>query len=366
MRGRSRIRGLRGGLVGLFVALTWAGVANAEPPPFCDPVVVMTDAEGDGHHASTDVRRAWLSEANGGDLQAVIEVDVGTWQPDHDDPAEVRAAFLFTVNGDGVTRYVRLRGDSDTAIWDHGTWTLAGGFVTQGGTTGDRDTAFGPAAAWIDVPTSVVDDTDVLTNTFVLTYDGSDFVDHAPGGTSPGAPERGPSFVVGECAGVGLNAPGTITGARRVTISGRVFPAAQNVDITITRGKPHATFTTMTDEDGRFSIRMMVREKTTVVAVDEDGLTSLTRTIRVRSKVTIQARELANGKTRITGRTDPALPGRIQLFKTTAFVASITRQIDGGRFQLPAKNLSPGRYEVIYTPSNGRAIRDISNRVRVT
>jgi hypothetical protein len=357
---------LRGGLLGLLVALAWAGVANAIPPVECNPAVVMEDLEGDGHHRSTDVLRAWFSEANGGNLQAVIEVETGTWEPDHDNPPAVQAAFLFTVNGDGVTRYVRMTGDANDQTWDYGTWT-GGMFVTAGPTTGDLDVVTsGPAATWIDVPTSVADDGDVLTNTFVLTYDGADFVDHAPGATSPNAPERGPSFVVGECAGVGLNAPGTITGARRVTVSGQVIPAAQNVEVTITRGTPNATFTTMTDEDGKFSIRMMVREKTTVVAEDEDGLTSLTRTIRVRSKVTIQATELANGKTRITGRTDPALPGRVQLFKTTAFVASITRQIDGGRFQLPAKNLSPGRYEVIYTPRNGRAIRDISNRVRVT
>jgi hypothetical protein len=358
---------LRGGLLGLLVALAWAGVANAEPPLPCDPAVVMKDAEGDGHHRSTDVLRAWFSEANGGNLQAVIEVETGTWEPDHDNPPAVQAAFLFTVNGDGVTRYVRMTGDGTNQTWDHGTWTLMGSFAPQGATTGDLDVVTsGAAATWIDVPTSVADDGDVLTNTFVLTYDGADFVDHAPGATSPGNTERGPSFVVGQCAGVRINAPSTITGARRVTVSGQVVPAAQNVEVTITRGKPHATFTTMTDEDGRFSIRMMVREKTTVVAEDEDGLTSLERTIRVRSKVTIQARELANDKTRITGRTDPALPGRVQLFKTTAFIASITRQIDGGRFQLPAKNLSPGRYEVIYTPSNGRAIRDISNRIRVT
>ncbi len=366
MRGRSRIGGLRGGLLALLAALAWAGVANAAPQP-CNSVVVMHDAEGDGHHRSTDVVRAWFSEEDAGSLQAVIEVETGTWEPDHDNPPEVTAAFLFTVNGDGVTRYVRMRGDATNQTWDHGTWTLAGGFASQGGTIGDLDVVVsGAAATWINVPTSVADNGDVLTNTFVLTYDGADFVDHAPGATAPSNPERGPSFVVGECAGVGLNAPGTITGARRVTVSGQVFPAAQNVEVTMTRGKPNATFTTMTDEDGKFSVRMMVREKTTVVAEDEDGLTSLTRTIRVRSKVTITARELANGKTRITGRTDPALPGRIQLFKTTAFVASITRQIDGGRFQLPAKSLSPGRYEVIYTPSNGRASRDISNRVRVT
>ena len=362
----------------MLVALAWAGVASALPPPACDPAVVINDSRTDGHHGPTDVLSAWLSEEDGGDLQAVIKVDLGNWDAEHDEDEIVAGyVFLFTVNG--ATRFVRLSVDVDfQATYDYGTYTFPNTFTSQGMTTGRREPEptippwSGDGTAVIDIPTIVADDGDLLTDTFVLTYDGivggppnpPTWVDAAPGGESPGEAESGPSFLVGACAGVRLNAPRTVTGARRVTISGALVPAQEDVDVAITRGRPNAIFNTTTEADGTFSIRMFVREKTTVVA-EADGFTSQTRTIRVRSKVTIKAKELANGKTKITGKTDPALPGRVQLFKTTAFFPTTTKQIGGGTFSLPAKNLKPGRYQVLYTPSGGRALRDFSNKVTV-
>ena len=55
---------------------------------------------------------AWLSEANGGNLQAVIEVELGNWDAEHDDPEIVAGyVFLFTKNGvDEVRPAVGRRG----------------------------------------------------------------------------------------------------------------------------------------------------------------------------------------------------------------------------------------------------------------
>ncbi len=101
----------------------------------------MPDANGDGHHIPTDVLRAWLSEANG-PLQAVIEVKVGTWVPEHDDPVVV-AGYAFIFDHEGQTRYVRMSVDAaDGVIFDYGTWSLSPNstFTQQGLTTGGRDT----------------------------------------------------------------------------------------------------------------------------------------------------------------------------------------------------------------------------------
>ncbi len=79
----------------------------------------------------------------------------------------------------------------------------------------------------------------------------------------------------------------------------------------------------------------------------------------------ISATRLWNGKTRITGLTSPWLPGRVQLIKTTAFRPAASKQIAGGKFFFSPRRLSPGRWQVIYTPSGGRAVRSISPAVRV-
>ena len=85
----------------------------------------------------------------------------------------------------------------------------------------------------------------------------------------------------------------------------------------------------------------------------------------MRSTASIKAIRLANGKTRIKGMTSPWLPGRVQLIKTTAFVPAATKQITGGAFSFTPRRLSPGRWQVIYTPAGGWAVRSISPAVRV-
>src|SRR4051812_4299406 len=81
------------------------GVAAAAPAP-CNGVPQIPDATGDGHHATSDVLSAWLSE-DSGHLQAVIQVHAGDWVPEHTDAAINGSGFamLFTLNG--RTGYVR-------------------------------------------------------------------------------------------------------------------------------------------------------------------------------------------------------------------------------------------------------------------
>ena len=379
MRGRRLIGCLRGFLATTIVAvaaLAWPGVATAVPPAPCDPAVVIQDPGTDGHHEPTDVLRAWLSEAETGNLKAVIEVDLGNWDAEHDDPIIVAGyAFLFTVNG--VTRFVRLSVDEDfNDTYEYGTYTFPGTFTQQGLTTGRREPGplpptNGNGTAIIDVPTSLADNGDLLTDTFVLTYDGivggvPVWVDQAPGGETPTQQPRGPSFLVGQCAGVRLNVPTRITGARMVTIFGRVLGGTEGDQVVIRRKTKSGTVTSQTtiDAEGDYSINAFVRETTTVSAVSGQ-FESQDKTITVKSVVTIKANKRASGKTKITGKTNPALPGKVKLYKTTAFFATASKEIDGGRFSFPAKRLKPGRYEVIYTPSQGRALRDISNKVTV-
>ena len=380
MRGRRVIGGLGGSaVIALIAALALAAALPAggnvviAPPAPCSPGVVMNDAFGDGHHKPTDVLRAWLSEANGS-LQAVIEVQLGTWVPEHDEPQVVGGyAFLFTVGG--VTRFVRMSVDeSNVATFDYGTWTLAGGFVPEGVTTGDRDTnPVGSAAAWITVPASLVAPGAILTDTFVITYDGiisgvPTDVDQAPGGTHPNDPARGPDFIVGSCAVVSIAAPASLKGAKpRVTISGSVAPAAAGIPVAITRqGAGTLVTNTTTDALGNFAVQVPIRETTRIKATNTaNGIDSTTRTIIMRSVVTIRAIRLPNGRTRIRGTTSPWLPGRLQLIKTTAFVPVARKTIRGGAFSFTPRRLRPGRWQVIYTPSGGRAVRSISKAVRV-
>ena len=363
----------------MLVALAWAGVASALPPPACDPAVVINDSHTDGHHGPTDVLSAWLSEEDGGDLQAVIKVDLGNWDAEHDEDEIVAGyVFLFTVNG--ATRFVRLSVDVDfQATYDYGTYTFPNTFTSQGMTTGRREPEptlppwSGDGTAVIDIPTIVADDGDLLTDTFVLTYDGivggppnpPTWVDAAPGGELAGRgrvrallprrrvrrrPAQRAADGYRRAEGDDLGHGDPCRGRRRRRDHARDAERdLQHYD----RSRRHLLDPNVRarEDDGRRGRRRSSQ--------------SQTRTIRVRSEVTIKAKELANGKTKITGKTNPALPGRIQLFKTTAFFPTTTKQIGGGTFQLPAKNLKPGRYQVLYTPRGGRALRDFSNKVTV-
>ena len=120
MRGRSRIGGLRGTVAAALIAaaaltvaaLPAGGNVALAPPVPCTPGVVINDSATDGHHQPTDVLSAWLSEANGGNLQAVIVVDLGNWDAEHDDP-DIVAGYVFLFTKAGVTKFVRLSVDEE-------------------------------------------------------------------------------------------------------------------------------------------------------------------------------------------------------------------------------------------------------------
>ena len=83
---------------------------------------MIPDPLGDGHHHPTDVTSAWLSEANGGNLQAVIQARLGNWDAEHDEPL-IEAGYIFLFTESGVTRFVRLRVDElFGATYDYGTY----------------------------------------------------------------------------------------------------------------------------------------------------------------------------------------------------------------------------------------------------
>ncbi len=187
-----------------------AGAAAAPAP--CGGVPQISDATGDGHHSNTDVVSAWIAES-AGHLQAVVKVHIAVWEPVHDDSDAAGFALLWASGG--VTRYVRAEAPRGAAVrFDHGTWTLAGGFVSAGATTGATTPGTGGTVT-IDIPDAYAAATTVLARPFVLTYDGmtgadAHWVDRAPGGVTPASDEVGADVVAGSCAtGAGPGTPGT-------------------------------------------------------------------------------------------------------------------------------------------------------------
>ena len=197
----------------LAVAAQAAPAAAAIPPP-CGAAQI-TDAAGDGHHDNTDVTAAWLAEADGR-LQAVIRPRAAVWEPVHDDSDAAGFAFLYTAGG--ATRYVRAEAPRGAPVrFDHGTWTLAGGFASDGPTAGEAVAGPGGAVA-IDLP--AVPAGTVLARPFALTYDGATgtaphWVDRAPGGVDPAGTEVGADFVAGSCAAPGPGGTPLAAGRRR-------------------------------------------------------------------------------------------------------------------------------------------------------
>ena len=236
----SRPRRVVAAAAAVFIVAVAFGVpaASAAPPAPCGGTPQITDAKGDGHHTNTDVTAAWLTEA-GGRLQAVVQVDFGLWEPAHPDSAQAGIAVLYELAGQ--TRYVRVTmAFGAPPAFDHGTWTRAGGFVSQGATGAEVTTGAG-ATVTLDVP-AVAAGT-VLARPFVLTYDGEEagqphWVDRAPGATTPDdtIARRGLRrrlLLGGPAAGPGRSrrprsiskAPRKLTGSGRATITGKVTPA---------------------------------------------------------------------------------------------------------------------------------------------
>src|SRR3954452_18396648 len=93
------------GALALAVLGIAAGAARAAPPA-CNNSPQITDASGDGHHLGTDVLAAWWSEASG-HLQAVIQVNDGSWTHAYDDADIIGAGYAFVFMARGRTNYVR-------------------------------------------------------------------------------------------------------------------------------------------------------------------------------------------------------------------------------------------------------------------
>ena len=358
--------------------------ASAVAPAPCGGLPQLTDVTGDGHHNTTDITAAWLSES-AGRLQAVVKVTAGNWAPDHDDSEAAGFALLFDAGGQ--TRYVRATAPQPAAgpvRFDYGTWSLAGGFASQGPTSGSIVGGAGGTAT-IDVPAATGATSGVVLRRVVaLTYDGFEnpttphWVDRGPGGTTPAGTEFGSDYVVGSCgagglingppgavgtvAAVSLRAPSKQTGARRVTVAGTVRPARRGVPVQLTvRAAKRTTRRLLTRSDGSFSTRLSIGETTSVRAT-AGGLGSQTRTITVTSRTRIKVRRLRSGGVLVSGRVSPALPGRVALLRTDEVRPSARTTTRKGRFSMRFKRLPRGRYQAVFVPSKGRAKRSVSNK----
>ncbi|MDX6410414.1 MAG: hypothetical protein QOE13_3485, partial [Gaiellaceae bacterium] len=346
-------------------------------------------ATGDGHHENTDVLAAWFSEA-AGRLQAVTQVSVADWQPMHVNSDAAGWAVLFEAGAQ--RRFVRVEALKTTGqkVYDHGTWTPDGGFASAGATTGEVVPGPGGTAT-IDVPaaTGALPGA-VLARPFALTYERTGsavhWVDRAPGGVTPGEAAFGADYVVGSCApgaeppppgggtaGAGdgaatttavvLDAPARRVGAGRVRASGRVTPPRGGVPVRVTATaarSPKAWVRSVTTRpDGTFAVWIPLSESSMVTARAE-GINAQTRTITVRSTVRMRLRRLAGGRTVVSGRLRPRLPGRVLLLRVDAAVPSATTMARRGRFRFPARRLARGRYQAVYIPARNRAERSTS------
>jgi hypothetical protein len=357
-----------------------SAAVTAAPAP-CGGVAQVTDPAGDGHHSSTDVLAAWLSEPGVGTLQATIQIRSGSFLPEHDDAVVNGSAFALLFTTGGQTRYVRATAppaNGGVLGYDYGTWSPAGGFASAGATTGGIVTG-APGTVTIDVPAATGATTGArLTNLFVLTYDGVDaagptWVDRAPGGTEPAGSTFGADFLVGTCsspsstgvASVQLAAGRVPVGGGRVALAGRLLPARAGVAVTVTRvGRATTVTRLVTSADGSFSGLIPVRE-TTVVRAAVEGVQSQSFTLRVRSRVTVRLRRSGTGW-RLSGTVAPALPGRIQLLRVGGFgPVKTVRLVTGSRYTLRVPQLRQGRYQVVWQPSQGRAANAVSRAVRV-
>src|SRR6201989_1194009 len=107
-------------------ACALTGVAAADAPAPCNGIAQISDVTGDGHHASSNVMSAWLSEASG-HLQAVIQVHSGTWVPEHTDADINGSGYAVAFSLGGRVGYVRARAALDgTLSYDYGTIGGAG------------------------------------------------------------------------------------------------------------------------------------------------------------------------------------------------------------------------------------------------
>lgn len=362
-----------------------AAPASAAPPPPCGGSAQITDPEGDGHHDNTDVLSAWIAES-GNRQQAVIKVELGLWEPVHDDSDQAGFALLYKVGGQ--IHYVRVTGFKGAPpVYDHGTWSTGGGFVKAGDTTGEVIEGPGGTAT-IDMPATARGT--VLAQPFVLTYDGitgpdAHWVDRAPGGTTPDGTEFGADFVAGSCTpadpgdpgspgtpqgpagnpdaltAVTLSAPRRMTGSGRARVTGRITPARAGVAVEITATARRSSARRVTTRaDGSFALELPLTETTRLRAAAA-GLASQTLTVQMYSRVRVKVRKRANGAVVVTGTTSPKLSGRILWLRSNAVRPSARTTARKGRFRLRFARPVPGRYQAVFIPSGRRAERSTSN-----
>jgi hypothetical protein len=338
----------------------------------------VTDRAGDGHHVNTDVTSAWLSESAAG-VRAVIQVNEAVWEPAHDDSEAAGFAMLFSVAGE--LRYVRAEAPRppEPVRYDYGTWTAAGGFSSQGSTSGETSTGPRGTVTIVIPPAAGAIAGTRLADPHVLTYDGVDsgtphWVDRAPGGVQPGdGLERGADFIVGSClsggpgppsstTAVSLSAPARQPGGGPVTVSGRVTPARSGVTVELTSSATGSAAPTLsTDSAGRFSRQVNVSE-TTSFRAEAEGVASQTVTVTVASITRITVKKEGRGRYRVTGTVRPALPGRVLLLKRNAYRPTAKTNARKGRFVFLLRKPSRGSYQAVFEPSGNRAERSTSNK----
>lgn len=379
VRARTRNQPIKFALLATAVVLlAAAAVPTARAAaPACGGTPHMTDAVGDGHHATTDITGAWIAETPSS-LQAVIRVTAGNWASDHDGPVGVVGfALIYSVGSE--TRYVRVEAKAGVAIgYDHGTWSLGGGFQSAGTTTGSIEAGF-PGHATIDIPPLPAGT--VLSNLFALTYDEEDgnsasadlhWVDRAPGGTTPIDATFGADFTVGSCipgalpdgtvVGVSLRAPLKKTGRGRVEVGGKVIPAAAGVPVRIElRGTSTRSTTVTTATDGQFTAKPVIGETTTLRAF-AGNVRSGEVTVSMHPRTRISVRKLRGSRVRILGSVSPALPGRVLLVRSGEYRSTAKTRTRRGAFRFTLRRPVKGGYRAVFIPDKGRAERSTSNR----
>ena len=380
-------------LAAIAVGAATATADGPAPAPPCNGTPQITDAAGDGHHSSSDVLSAWLTEG-AGRVQAVIEVRAATFVPEHSDADVNGSGFAFLFSLGGAADYVRTRAAPDGSLsYDYGTYSpTAGYFNSLGTTSGSVVHSAGAGTTTIDIPQSFgIGPGTILSEPFVLTYDGitagvPGWVDHAPGGQLPDDPARGADYVVGSCTttpdgsispgglsvgalgatttAVLLSTPSVITGGRPVLVTGSIVPARGGVAVTLTQhGRATRTLTLTTEPDGSFAALVAVHETTRFQAL-AGGIHSDTDTVDVRSRTRLRATRAARGGAVIRGVTAPALPGSALLLRPNSPSVLARRAVRKGKFAFPLPH-AHGAYQVVYVPGASRAERSTSNTVRI-
>ncbi|MFM8527808.1 MAG: hypothetical protein ACKOBH_06855 [bacterium] len=354
----------------------YPSLAAADPTP-CGEIRQITDARGDGHHVNTDVIAAWFDQTEEG-ISAVIEPRLANWGPEHDDSDE--AGFAFRFSQDGVTRVVRARAWRSLPLsYDFGRWSPLSGFQSEGSTTGSPTAGVGGRVRIVLPEEFEFVNGDILTDTFVLTYDGIEngtphWVDRAPGGTEPADPLFGADFVVGSCgievidpvtSAVTLAVPSTRRGSGKVEVVGSVRPARAGVDLelTVSSAGGSRTLSVQSGADGTFGNSLGITETTTVRARALDsGVQSAAFRVLMRSVVTLRVRNLAGGRAVVSGSTSPGLPGRILLLRPYEIRPTARTVARNGKFSLRLGRSVRGSFRALYIPFKGRAERALSNR----